>query len=471
MTENSTITALNVENSGNVYLYGKNDEVISNLSSYAGSQLRTNNLAGNGVFWFKSNIETSITDFLTVENDVIGKHRVEVQNDGTQNTDGTEVLAIINTNGSTSNDAFYANRYVELGGYAYKFTRNKDNLEEWILSMDHDLNPPKPPKVITSSGNAAASSMMSTYLVNFIETQSLLKRMGELTNSTSSSGIWGRMYAGDLNTFSGDLLSGFKMKYQAIQIGADYSASLDNSRIYFGGAVSYLNGSPKHNYIGIIGKSYDQSSATGTGKSDGTIKSYSASLYGIYKSNSHLYLDGLIKYSYMKNDFTVSDSAGLAVSASANSHAISLSAEIGKRFYFDQLSQAGGYITPQLQIAYGNISNARYKATNGLVVKIDKRNSMLGRVGAELGYHFEDGKYMTGNFFTKISYVREFSNDGIYWLNQSREKYSFKGDWYQMEIGANIEFNKNHNVYGNLEFNKGNKFDQKQVNLGYRYNF
>ncbi|WP_456300678.1 autotransporter outer membrane beta-barrel domain-containing protein [Wohlfahrtiimonas populi] len=477
MTQDSLVTNLNAKGNGNIYLYGENNQLASSLPSYTGQTLIVDNLAGAGVFNFKTNIETTTTDFMVVNNDVMGTHRVEVQNDGAQKTTGEEILAIINTNNAVKDNAFYANRLVELGGYSYKFSRNSDNPEEWILSGSpkEEPEPSNPPKTVTSTGNAAASTIITTYLVNFIETQNLLKRMGQLNNSNVDSiGIWARAYTGNLSSFQGNLLKGFKMSYHTIQIGSDYFFPLDNAQMYIGGAVSYLDGSPRHDYYGKIGYIDDASKKSlivGRGSSDGKIKSYSISLYGVYQNENHLYIDGLVKYSYMKNSFSVSDSAGLKVYGNDNSHAFSISAEIGQRFYFDSSKELGGYVTPQVQLVYSTFSAARYKATNGLVIKADKRGSLLGRIGVELGYKFAKNENTSGNIFTKFAYLREFSDDGAYWLNNSQEKYSFKGNWYQMEVGANVNFNKNHNIYGNLEFNKGNKFDQKQINIGYRYTF
>lgn len=491
MTDHSTVTNLDLQNNAHVRLYGEDNTAISSLPSYVGSLLTIDQLTGNGTFWFKSNMETAVTDFLTVEN-VTGTHKVEVQNDGAQATNGTETLALINAkNVDNDDESFYMERLVELGGYKYRFVRNPDNLEEWLLvpnpidplkptdptdptSPVSPIGPILPPSsggtAITSTANAAASNIMTTYLVNFIETQNLLKRMGELKEGNDNSvGLWGRVYAGNIDSFSGGLLSGFKMNYHAIQLGADYRLPLDKAQIYFGGAFSYLDGSPKQNYKnnGGFSGNYGMDDRHSRGK----IKSYSASLYGIYKTDDHLYIDGLIKYSHMKNSFSVTDTAGSMVSANANSNAVSISGEIGKRFYFDAERNSGMYVTPQAQITYSSIGSATYKASNGLVVKIDKRKSVLGRVGAELGYKFKDDQDISGNVFTKVSYLREFSNDGTYFLNNSRQKHSFKGNWYQMEIGANINFKKRHNIYANVEFNKGNKFNQKQLNIGYRYEF
>ena len=53
----------------------------------------------------------------------------------------------------------------------------------------------------------------------------------------------------------------------------------------------------------------------------------------------------------------------------------------------------------------------------------------------------------------------------------THEQYKFNGNWWDNGVGVNAQFKKNHNVYLDGTYSIGNKFNRKQVNLGYRYNF
>ena len=55
--------------------------------------------------------------------------------------------------------------------------------------------------------------------------------------------------------------------------------------------------------------------------------------------------------------------------------------------------------------------------------------------------------------------------------NNSREKYSFKGNGWNNGVGVSAQYNKQHTFYLEADYTQGNLFDQKQVNGGYRFSF
>lgn len=137
--------------------------------------------------------------------------------------------------------------------------------------------------------------------------------------------------------------------------------------------------------------------------------------------------------------------------------------------YATYMTDQNFYVTPQAQLTYTHFGSGTYKASNGLNVKVKSRDSWLGRVGAELGYQFKSENPV--NVYARASYLKEFSNDGDFMLNHSRESYSMKGHWWQYEVGVNAKIGQQHNVYFNVNYNKGQRFNQKQLNIGYRYEF
>ena len=68
--------------------------------------------------------------------------------------------------------------------------------------------------------------------------------------------------------------------------------------------------------------------------------------------------------------------------------------------------------------------------------------------------------------------MKEFAGQTSYVFNHvAKEKYNFAGNWWDNGIGVNMQFNNQHNLYVDAVYSLGNKFDQKQVNIGYRYSF
>ncbi len=286
--------------------------------------------------------------------------------------------------------------------------------------------------------------------------------MGDLKNG-NDYGVWARVYAGKLKSRVNDLLSGFNMKYYTIQLGIDFKQSLNQASLYLGGAVSYMDADQDFDK-----RSYGLNPIYGNRSGSGTLKGYGLALYATYIHDDGLYVDALFRYSYMKNKFNVLDTAGALINGKYSTNVFSTSVEVGKQYYFTPEKQ-GLYATPQVQLTYSSFDQDTVKASNGLRVNIGSRDSIIGRLGSELGYTLNDAD--PKNIFFKISYLKEFSNDGRFVLNTSPENYSMKSSWWQYEIGANTQINKDHNLYMNLNYNRGKHFNQRQINIGYRYTF
>lgn len=109
-------------------------------------------------------------------------------------------------------------------------------------------------------------------------------------------------------------------------------------------------------------------------------------------------------------------------------------------------------------------------ASNGLTIKLNSYYSTLARAGAAFGYQLNTAQNPI-DLYIKTGYVKEFSGKTSYKLSQYKEKYNFRGGWVDSAVGVNAQFNKRHNVYGEISYANGDRFDKQQINLGYRYQF
>lgn len=459
----SNVTNLNVQDS-EIYLnrydnwkdeQGKLLENATQPSNY--TVLETNKLTGNNSrFYFQTDIVNQKTDklIITDKDGTEGEHYVIVKNDGSQSTKGTEKIDIIQTNGNHAN--FKLINKVELGGYEYDLRQitdpDSDDLGGWELySTGSKQKPSKPPK--TSTAQATLSFANTNYMLVYIDIQTLLQRIGDLRNISNHQGdFWIRGVVGQLNSFASVDYSHYKMNYRGLQSGIDkliYES--ENGRFYLGGMIGYYD--------------VDQHFKRGNGSG----KNYNIGIYSTYITNNDFYLDGIFKLSKLKNQFNVSDSQGKNISGKGNTHALSLSLEAGKRFYLAEAKQ-GIYAEPQLQLVYTNNSSDSTHASNGLKIKFDSYNSFIGRTSAIVGYALSNNIRQT-NLYLKTGYVKEFDGDTTYRLNNSKESNHYRGHWFENALGINTTIENKHHVYGEVDFAKGNKFDKKQINLGYRYNF
>lgn len=436
MTDDSSTTDLALANSQ-----------VNFTKSTGYSTLTTNDLSGTGTFAMKTDIAAQQGDLIKVVNTTAGNHQLNITNQGTGTTNGTETLTVVETN--DGGGKFALTNKVEAGGYLYGL-RKADNDKDWEL---YGLPSDNGGGTQTSSALAGASFLNTSYLLNYVDNQTLLQRLGDLRlkgSDNAQDGFWMRSYGGKLSSFAGSSLSGFDMPYWGTQLGVDKAIELSSAKLVVGTMAGLTQAKPN----------YDDG--------DGNAKNYTLGFYATYYHDNGLYLDGLLKYNNIHNQFNVKDTAGKTIKGKGRTQGISGSIEAGKRFWLASNS-SGFYVEPQAQLTVGMQGGDTVKATNGLKIKLDAYDTTLGRTSAIIGYQTNTANPI--NIYLKTGYVKEFSGNTSYKLNGNKEKHSFRGEWWDNGIGIATNINKVHNLYMDATFATGNKFDQQQLNVGYRYSF
>ena len=405
-------------------------------------ELVIENLKGASTFNLRTDIASQQSDKIIISKSsdtnrtvsAEGTHTINLINNGSAQTTGNEKLTLVEIDDNATNTAeFKTNHDVELGGYQYSL--NKDG-KDYVLTA----------KPITSSAMASAGFLNANYLMNYVETQTLLKRLGDMRTSGELGDVWLRGFTGKLDSFSGGKLSKFDMSYHGFQFGADKQLS-ENSPLVIGAFVGQTYGNPDYK------------------NGDGSLRSFNTGIYATYLDNSGFYIDSVVKYDRQKNHFKVKDTANNSIQGTGHSNGLGLSMELGQKFKINDF-----YIEPQTQFSYSHQNGNSINASNGLKVKLGNYNSLIGRASALLGYEFNSDENSI-NIYAKTGIVREFDGDTYYKLNNHKESHSFKGNWWNNGVGINANFNQKHNIYLDLESSPGNKFDLLQVNGGYRYSF
>ncbi|QIQ21342.1 autotransporter outer membrane beta-barrel domain-containing protein [Zophobihabitans entericus] len=425
-----------------------NDSSINNLALSNNSKvnfqtatdgvLTVNNLSGNGIFSMRTDLLNNSGDLIQVTGTTAGSHRLTVANSGSDTTDGTETLTLVNT--ADGQGSFGLTSNVELGGYVYSLRQTGTDWE--LYSSD----------TTSSAADASASFLNVSYLMNYAETQTLLQRMGDLRQGSEQDNVWVRFFYGNFDSFSNHKLGSFDMDYHGFQLGADKSFTFSQGDLYTGA------------FVGLTNSSQDYASG------DGSLKSKSIGVYATYIMNSGAYLDGILKYQHHKNKLNVTDTQGNAVYGNGSSDGFSASIEGGHRFNFGE-NRTGWYVEPQVQLSYSWQDSTTIDNSNGLKVELDSYDSLLSRVGVLIGYEVNKADRAPVNFYFKNSWLHEFTGETSYKLNGSKEEISFKGDAWVSGVGASVLVNKSHTFYLDMEKTMGNKFDQAHINIGYRFSF
>lgn len=251
-------------------------------------------------------------------------------------------MTLVETEGCRADFGLSAPSF-DIGAYQFNtLTKVSDDrgtgTEDWVLSgsvasNDSDNNntndnggpnkPVSPKPQLTHTAQNAASILNPNYLMSYVETQTLLQRMGQIrTNDITHAKSWGRIYTGNLSAFNDKRFSDFNMNYYGLQFGIDRKLELGNQNVYYGVMGGLSKGNVDHN----VG--------------DGRTKSYSAGLYATLQRQTGLYIDSLVKYMYMSNKFNSLTGGGYYVKGHCNTEGFSIGTEIGKRVQLSSLKQS-----------------------------------------------------------------------------------------------------------------------------------
>ncbi|NUE67638.1 autotransporter outer membrane beta-barrel domain-containing protein [Snodgrassella sp. ESL0253] len=480
MTDSSSIDSLILGDNAKVsfgYAYAA-PSLPASLDGTNAMTLSSGSLAGNGIFEMRTAIgKTFAHDLLKItgSQQAAGNHKIAIVDNktGAATVTGNEKFTLVETEGGGANFGLSAPSF-DIGAYQFstltKVSNNRGaGTEDWVLSgsaASNDNNntndnggqnkPVSPKPQLTHTAQNAASILNSNYLMSYVETQTLLQRMGQIrTNNTSHGETWGRIYTGKLSSFNDKRLSDFDMNYYGLQFGIDRKLGHNNEDIYYGIMGGLSKGDVNHN----VG--------------DGNTKSYSVALYATLQSQNGFYMDGLVKYMYMSNKFNSLTGGSYSVKGHGNTEGFSIGTEIGKRVQLSSARQTaqGWYLEPQAQVTFSHQNGATINATNGLTTKLGSYNSLIARASIILGYTIQSNENLVDIYF-KTGYLKEFGGETSYTFNHAaREKYDFGGNWWDNGIGINIQLNQRHHFYGDVVYSLGNKFDRKQVNVGYRFDF
>ena len=413
----------------------------SNLNLYA------HDISGNGTFVMKTDIVGGNGDLLITDTSD-GDHKIKVIDQGSAPTTGDEdPLKLVKTgDGNAEFTLTGKDNLVDIGAWRYGLRRALENENHWELFATKKPSPP---------ASAAVNTFMGGYLLAYAETQTLMQRLGDLRDTDYDNGYWFRFHGGRMESNSRSFVRDFDMKYGGAQVGYDRQIKHDwKGDTYVGGYFGYSKGNLDYSILD-----------GGTGGS-GSVDSRTLGLYGTYIADDGFYVDAVLKYMWMKNDFDVLDSDGGHVTGDGlSTGGMGFSLELGKRFRFTKNEKGDNwYIEPQAQLSYTRQDGGYFNASNGLRIGVDSFNSLLGRLGMLAGYETPKS-----NFYAKASYVKEFDGDVNIIANNISIPESFGDSWWEYGLGFTTRLNDHNSLYMSLERSSGGKFTEPwKVYAGWR---
>ncbi|WP_033455572.1 autotransporter TcfA, partial [Bordetella bronchiseptica] len=288
---------------------------------------------------------------------------------------------------------------------------------------------------LSAPASAAVSLASSSHGVWQAEMNALSKRMGELRLTPVAGGVWGRAF-GRRQDVDNRVAREFRQTISGFELGADTALPVADGRWHVGAVAGYTNGRIK----------FDRG---GTGDDD----SVHVGAYATYIEDGGFYMDGIVRVSRIRHAFKVDDAKGRRVRGQYRGNGVGASLELGKRFTWP----GAWYVEPQLEVAAFHAQGADYTASNGLRIKDDGTNSMLGRLGLHVGRQFDLGDGRVVQPYMKLSWVQEFDGKGTVRTNDIRHKVRLDGGRAELAVGVASQLGKHGSLFGSYEYAKGSR--------------
>lgn len=318
---------------------------------------------------------------------------------------------------------------------------------DWYLKEIENISPAERPTTTVESVLAAGALNYYTWRS---ENDKLMQRMGELRhNGDDAKGVWFRVNGSKIGR-SGSW--GFENKYTAYELGYDEVIKRTDDFVRYNGvALNYTDGSSSYR--------------SGNGGNDAKAISF----YGTQIGSKGHYLDVVFKISQLANDFTVYDSNANKITGELDNVGVAVSAEYGRK----NVLSRGWYIEPQAQLTLGYLGGDSYQTSNGITVQQGGINSVVGRVGFNLGREIGN----QANIYVKANLLHEFGGGYDVTMadsggNRFKAADAFNDTWFEYGIGAALKTGSNSHIYIDVERSSGSDFKKDwQWNAGARWTF
>ena len=406
-------------NEGSLVVQGAENIVIGSLS---GDQVTINtDTVKKGLLDIGSNTNKSMK--------LIGDSKASEQLTGSNATENLQQLAdTVNVQEGNKQKQILLEQGAVLGSMQGATDENGKVIAQSVVE---EVNP----------DNEAISNMGSISLMTWrAENNDMNKRLGELRDSKGEHGAWARMARGESKYGAQNV----KNQYNYYQVGYDEKLSVD-----------------PHWTLGIALTRTEGNSSFSHGSAEN--KHTGVAVYGSYLKDDGSFIDLIAKYARMKNEFTINGGAG---NGDFDTNGYSVSAEYGKRF----TKNNGFWIEPQVELTYGYVGAASYLSSNGVQVRQDGMDSLVGRIGFSIGRYLK-----AGNVYARASYLYDFDGETKVSFNKGASR-SFEqdlgGGWWEVGVGTNINLSDATHLYFDVEKTYGGNIATPwQWNAGVRWSF
>lgn len=430
-------TSLSLENNATWNVTG--DSNVSNVTSdngvieTNGNQLTANNITNHegGTTIETSSGKANQIRIRQVKGDGLNIHLTD---DATQELDA---------NNPEESLAAVAN--IENSDAGYSITSDEAGvLGDMQLVMDEKGNVVSFTEKANTVNEGLQDIAASNYLFFRSSMNDVNKRMGDLRSMPKSAGAWARYYGGEMKY--GDM--NMETTYNTLQVGAD--GWIDNF------------------YLGVSASISDGNGDLDNGSVDN--RNYNFGVYGGWVADNGQFVDVIVKRHRMETDGHLSSTSGTHNAFDYYNWGTSVSVEYGWRF---NCPSTNFWVEPQAELLYGRMDSVDFRTSQGARVDQDAVDSLIGRLGASVGYTFDQNR---GSAYFKASVLHDWKGETESDVTAGGATRSFHDDlggtWGEFALGGTYNVTDSFSAYGDVLTTTGSPVRNPwQISVGVRYTF
>lgn len=404
-----------------------------NFAGFEGfHRLTVGELSGNGDFGLKLDINNRRADFLAVNGQASGRHRLNIHNSGIEPPAGFDPVQVVHTEGG---DAVFnvVGERVDLGAYSYGVERLGD---DWFLvSGGREVSP------ATRSVQALFNSAPTVW---YGEMSALRSRMNEVRSSGQGGG-W---------------MLGYGNKHQVA--GSDGLRYKQNQAGFSLGADTPLGSSDGVLMVGLLA-GHSKSGLSQARGSAGTVQSFYVGGYGTWMGSDGYYVDGLLKLNQFQNRADVVMSNSTKAKGTYRNYGVGASLEAGREV---QLTERL-FVEPFVQVSAVTVQGKSLNLDSGLQAHSATTRSLLGKVGTTVEHR---NQWVSP--YVKVALAHEFARDNEVKVNGNSFRNDLQGTRAELGAGLSLSVAKDLQLHADFEYMNGTKIKQPWGgSVGLRYAF
>lgn len=327
----------------------------------------------------------------------------------------------------------------EQGRGTYQLTGRSGIISDsWVADSDGTITA----RTENESLNAFENFNAMTLVAWRGENNRLTQRLGDIRDNAGAVGSWARVYG-----YQAKYSDGVSIKYKsnAVQAGTDLRFA--------------------DNYVAGLALSYTKGDGTlSNGSAD--VDSYSVAAYVTGSFPCGGYFDVIGRAGRMSSDITAANGTNV-MKASYDNTLLGLSAEVGYRYNINPMF----YVEPQAELSYATALGDDFTAGNGVRIRQDDFQSLVGRLGARVGATFAQNKgsvYLTAS--VKYDFLGDADSTASLGNVVKKQEVNAGGTWFSYGIGTQFDMTDKLSVYGSLERADGSDYTENyRYNVGLRY--